>query len=462
MTIRTRGRVAARAVSLVGALAVGALALSACASGGGSIKPTGEASDDAAPVTLVVPTSQAPWNPAYAKLVDEYEKETGNTVDLRPFPNPDVKTQEVNDVQSQQHTFDVYQINEGDLVQFNQNEWIQPLTDIDPDYAPDKETFSYSNIARWDADNDIFSSDGALTSAPLLGNVDIFMYRTDIYKELGLKVPTTWDQVISNGKKIQASGLATYGGAFRTQGVAGTYGMTYEFQALLNGAGGSWFTKPGTDYTPRADNKSAVKAAQWLRDLAMLGPSATTTMGQAQVIAAMQSGDAAQTYAVAAAAPQLEDPSNSAVAGKIGYAPLPTSPDGTSSSATGLWVLGVPAGLPDDRAKAALSYIKWMTSAKAMKMFAEFGGIPTRSDAYDEVSGLSDAASATLAAVAETAANLPENPTSLRYSFSTDMLNLTEPGLQEIAAGNVSAADGMGKLQDDLSALVKKLKLPQG
>src|ERR1035437_2802197 len=99
---------------------LGALALSSCSGGGGggglgarSNGPVGS------PVTLVVPTSQAPWNPAYAKLVAAYQAETGNKVDLRAFPNPDVKTQQVNDVQSQQHTFDIYQINESDLVQFN-------------------------------------------------------------------------------------------------------------------------------------------------------------------------------------------------------------------------------------------------------------------------------------------------------------------------------------------------------
>ena len=455
----SRRRTSVRSMAAAASFLAGALVLSGCSGGGGTItpQPTEDSTEQSAPVTLVVPTSQAPWNPAYAKLVKEYEKETGNTVDLRPFPNPEVKTQQINDVQSQQHVFDVYQINESDLVQFNQNKWIQPLTDVDPNFSPDPEIFSYSNISNWNGSDAVFDADGKITSQPLLGNVDIFIYRKDIYKDLDLKVPTTWDQVISNGKKIKDARAATYGGVFRTQGVAGTYGMSYEFQALMNSAGATWFEEPGKDWTPTSNTAAAVKAGTWLRGLAELGPYATTTIGQAQVIAAMASGDAAQTYAVAAAAAGLEDPSNSAVAGMLGYAPLPVTADGKSSSATGLWVLGVPNGLPDDRAKAALSYIKWMTSKRAMTMFAESGGIPTRSDAY-EGSGIRDA----LVAVQKTATNLPDAPTSLRYAFSTDMLNITESVLQNIAAGTVSPKDGFAGIQKDLVALTKQLKLPVG
>ena len=237
--------------------------------------------------------------------------------------------------------------------------------------------------------------------------------------------------------------------------------MSYEAQALLNSAGASWFKDLGTDFTPTADTPAAIQAATWLRQLAELGPAATTTIGQAQVIAEMQSGEAAQTYAVAAAASQLEDPANSSVVGKIGYAPLPTTPSGEASSATGLWVLGVPAGLPDNRARAALDYINWMTSKEAMTLFAQNGGIPTRSDAYD-VSGLSPAATQALAAVKETAATLPEVPTSLRYTFSGDMLNITETELQGIAAGTSTPQDGMTAIQQQLTDLVASLKLPVG
>ncbi|MBT2568174.1 extracellular solute-binding protein [Arthrobacter sp. ISL-85] len=445
----------ARAAAAGLAIATATLGLAACDSGAQA--PPGAAKG----VTLVVPTSQAPWNPAYAKLVAEYQKETGNKVELRNFPNPDVKTQEVNDIQSQKHTFDVFQINEQDLPQFNVNGWVQPFNDVDPSYKPDTQIYSYSNVAKWEASKKVFDASGKITNMPLLGNVDIFVYRKDVYEKLGLNVPKTWDEIISNGKKIQEAQAAKYGGVFRTQGVAGTYAASFEFQALLNGAGGAWFKNQGTDWTPTANTSSGVQAATWLRELAQLGPSATTTMGQAQAIAELQNGDAAQSYLVAAAAAQLEDPANSSVAGKIGYAPLPPTPSGKASSATGLWSLAIPAGLPSDRAKAALNFITWMTSQKAQTMFAKEGGIPVRSDSY-EPSDIPQAQQDALKAMKQTAENLPDTPTSLRYAFSTDMLNATEPALQNIAAGSTPPKDGMDQIQSALQSIISKAGLPTG
>jgi multiple sugar transport system substrate-binding protein len=454
-------RGAKRGLVVTAVVVSGMLALSACSSSGGALATsTPNASGAAKHFTLVVPTSQAPWNPAYAKVVQEYENETGNTIDLRPFPNPNVKTEEVNDIQSGNHTFDVYQINEGaDTTQFNENKWVEPFKDVDPSYKADSQIFSYSNISNWDQAKGIYSASGVVTSAPLLGNVDVFIYRKDIYKKLGLKVPTTWAQVISNGQKIQASGDAKYGGAYRTQGTAGTDAASYEFQALMNSAGASWFKNPGTNWTPTADSAAAVKAATWYRDLAKTGPSATNTMGQAQVIAAIQSGDAAQGYAVAAAIAPLEDPTQSAVAGKLGFAALPAAGQ-YSSSATGLWVLAIPVGLPKQRAKDALSFIQWVDSQKAQTLFAQYGGIPIRSDAYNPPA-TSAGIAASLKVVQETAAKLPPTPTSLRYPFGSDMLNITETVLPNIAAGTVTPQQGMQQIQTQLQALIKKNGLPE-
>lgn len=456
MTARMRARTR-RATAAGVAIATALLGMTACTSSA----PNATSSAKASHFTITVPTSQAPWNPAYAKLIQAYEQDTGNKVVLRAFPNPDVKTQEVNDIQGKSNTFDVFQINEQDLVQFNENKWIQPFTDVDPTYKPDSQIYSYSNIGRWDASKKLFDSSGKYTNLPILGNVDIFMYRKDIYKKLGLSVPKTWDQVIANGKKIEAANVIKYAGVYRTQGVAGTYAATFEFQALLNSAGGAWFKQPGTNWTPTAASKAGVQAATWFRELAEQGPSATTTIGQAQAIAEMQSGDAAQTYLVAAGAAQLEDPNNSSVAGKIGYAPLPETPSGKSSAATGLWSLAIPSGLPKVRAQHALEFINWITSKSAQILFAKNGGIPVRSEAYAP-SVLPTSAKAPLAVVNKTAANLPSTFTSLRYSFSTAMLNITEPGLEKIAAGTVSPEDGMRAINSQLASLVAQQKLPTG
>ncbi|MFC4137606.1 MULTISPECIES: ABC transporter substrate-binding protein [unclassified Microbacterium] len=446
---------------LAAAVAVSAalLGVTACSSSNKGSLGGGGGTDESGSVTLVVPTSQAPWNPAYAKLVKAYEEETGNKVELRPFPNPDVKTQEINDIQSQKHTFDVFQVNGADLGQFNESGLLQPLTDIDPSYEMDSHIYSFGNLARWDADKKSFAESGEVVDLPFSGNLDIFVYRKDIYDKLGLEVPTTWPEVIANSEKIANAKAAKYPMVFRTQGIPGSSANTFDFQALLGAAGGSWYADPGTDWKPTADTEAGVQAATWMRKLAEYGPEAVSTMGQAQVIAELQNGDGAQSFLVAAAASQLEDPANSGQAGKFGYAPLPLAPDGSAAPGTGIWFLGVPAGLPKERAKAALEYITWMTSEKAQSMFAQNGGIPIRDDFSTD--GVDPAQKEALAAYDETAKKLPGASTSIWYPFASEMLNITEPGLESIAAGKVTPEAGMKQMQAALEEMVTKLDLPQ-
>ena len=46
--------------------------------------------------------------------------------------------------------------------------------------------------------------DGTMVGVPYDIPVFIMMYRDDVYKELGLSVPTTFDQYMSNAQVIQA------------------------------------------------------------------------------------------------------------------------------------------------------------------------------------------------------------------------------------------------------------------
>ncbi|GAA2042604.1 sugar ABC transporter substrate-binding protein [Agromyces tropicus] len=430
----------------VGGLAAAALALSGCsgAAAGGAL-----GSGD----RLVVITSQAPWNPAYDAVVAAYEEATGVDVELRPFPNPEVKTQILNDAQNGSHAFDVYQVNEVDLAQLNDAGILMPFTDADPDFELDPEIFTYDDVTNWDADARAFGPGGEVTSVPLMGNLQIMMYRTDVFDDLGLEPATTWDGVVENAQAVVDSGEARYGYVQRYQGVPGAPGVTYDFAGILYGLGGSFFVEPGVDWTPAFDSPEAIRAAEVFHELAQLGPADPKAVGQAEAIAAMQGGDAAQLDVVAAAASSMNDEASSNVAGVVGFAPLPGG-----VSATGLWNLGLPADLPEDRRELALGFIEWVTSEEGMEVFAENGGIPTRADAYD-APGLSPEASTYLDVVAESA---PTAVGPFRFTFGSDFLTATETVLPEIAAGDLGAEEGMKRLQEELTQVVADAGYPMG
>jgi multiple sugar transport system substrate-binding protein len=189
-----------------------------------------------------------------------------------------------------------------------------------------------------------------------------------------------------------------------------------------------------------------------MRNLVKYGPTATNTIGQGQVIAAMLAGDAAQAHTVFAAANQMNNPALSKVAGKIGFAVMPkgcaTCNPGIVS---GTFALSVPTGLSAEREKASLNYITWILSKKAQIKFAEYGGIPTRTDVIDE---------ANLTAVQRDYLDVYQKgmkfvTSNVRYLFSAPMLTATETRLAAIAAGSITPSAGVRALNADLAKVVK-------
>jgi multiple sugar transport system substrate-binding protein len=408
--------------------------------------------------SIVVPTNESPWLGAYQKLAAEYTKQSGVKVDLRPMPFDQLTSQMVNDLQSGNHTYDIYQPAESAVNTFYNNKWVTPLADIDPDWKPDKAEINYDNITRWDAKKKINDPSGKLMCQPLNGNIELLMYRQDLLDKLGLKVPKTWDDVVSNGKKAQAEGASKYGFIVRAQGVGtGAASITYEFLPLLASYGGKWVKDEGTDWTPTANSPQAIAAAQELRDLTKLGPADTNTLGQAQIISTMQAGDALQAQLVAAAGAQLESKSDSNVAGKIGYAPMPAGPEGRATP-SGVFGMCVAGGISKPRAAAAAKFIEWVQSKKAQLVFAENGGIPTRTD----VSNSADIPQATREYLKAVNASADYIVSHVRYTFATEMLPITEKYLAQIAAGTISASDGMNAIQDELTQVIKKAGYPMG
>lgn len=137
--------------------------------------------------------------------------------------------------------------------------------------------------------------------------------------------------MLANSQAVVESGATRYGYVTRTQGVPGAPAVTYDFAGILFGSGGSFFCDPGSDWTPALDTPEALAAATVFRDLAATGPEDPKAVGQAEAIAAMQAGDAAQLGVVAAAAGSMNEEANSNVVGQVGYAVLPGGASATGT-----------------------------------------------------------------------------------------------------------------------------------
>jgi multiple sugar transport system substrate-binding protein len=190
---------------------------------------------------------------------------------------------------------------------------------------------------------------------------------------------------------------------------------------------------------------------QFMR-LLSLGPPQPQTVGQAEVIATMQGGQAVQCHTVAAAASELEDPNKSRVAGKVAYLEMPAGSTGRPAPTSGVWSLAIPKGLPPERARAALDFITWFLGPDAQLTFTKAGGIPTRSDTYDSPE-VPEQAKKYLPAIKQSLGDVRGH---IRYPFSAEMLPVAERSLAAIASGGTPVKEGLDDLATQLGDIARK------
>ena len=360
------------------------LARAACAAAFGvllSLAGGGAYAQKVAPITIVI--NQSPWFGGFSKAVEAYEKETGNKValDVNPFAGSAEKQR--NSVRSSQGQFDILVMNSTWLAEFYHGGFLTSLGDIDPSFKLDPQVLSYDDTAYWDAKTKTNSAKtGALYGVPLNGNIQLLFYRADLYAQAGLKVPETWEQLLANAQKLH-NPPNIYGMVFR--GARSASDISYDWMPYLHSHNGAIFKdEKGGDFTVTINSPEGRKALDTYVDLTKkVGPPNPGSYGQAQVIQALVTGKAAHGTPVIAAWSQMDDPTKSAVVGKINVAVLPHGPGGKPSPTLGHFIGAIPKNIPRDRQVAALTFLKWFQGAPAQRIVAGAGAPPIRKDVLE-------------------------------------------------------------------------------
>jgi multiple sugar transport system substrate-binding protein len=216
---------------------------------------------------------------------------------------------------------------------------------------------------------------GQTYAVPLFTDNAFLFYRKDLLAKAHLPVPTTWEQVQSEGKTLQNDGLVKYG--FAAQ-FASYEGLTCDWTEFAADAGAQSVSADGSKST--INSAAALKALTYMRGLITSGvaPQAITTFEEQQSESLFTAGQVAflrnWTYAYA----DSNTGSTSQVVGKVGVTNLPTfaGQTGPGYSVTGGWNLYIN---PHSKNIAAdVKFLKWMTSPAAQEIIAEKGGeLPT-------------------------------------------------------------------------------------
>lgn len=401
--------------------------------------------------SISIAINEAPWLPGFEALTQEYTEQTGVRVDLRVFPFGQLNERSRSAVTANQSEFDIITMTELGTTFFYAGDLIMPFEELEPNFELDPNILHYNYLTHWDEEVNFGTESGTVRALPINGNIQLFFYRADLYENAGLPAPETWNDVMEAARQIGNPETGFFGYANRGQRGAGS--ISFDFYPFLTGMGGDIFADPPNDWAVILDSPEALAALELYLELAReYSPPNVASIGQAEQIALLASGQLLQTIVVAGAFADMDDLERSIVPDQVQYAVVPRPENGTHATNTGVLMQGIPRNLPEDRQRAALAFLTWVTGYDAQMSFARGGGVPVRSDVYE--SELADEPEFRyFQAMAESTpyiVNRDRIPEALQYE------DVLERRLNEALIGQTAPADALRLAAQEIYELMRE------
>ncbi|MBO9309451.1 MAG: extracellular solute-binding protein, partial [Chloroflexi bacterium] len=232
---------------------------------------------------------------------------------------------------------------------------------------------------------------GRLIGLPFDASIFIYMYRRDIYEQLGLKPATTMAEFLEN---VRATDMTRNADGSEVRGYigqwkSGHYALQCDWTAWLWSHGGS---HTGRDGTVVIDDEFAVAGANYMLELGKHTPAGITTWDWGGQGDAMAQGLGANVISWAEFFPSLDAPDRSKTVGLWETADLPKEvalrPPSECSFGE-VPAIGHQGGscialLKRTLVKeAAWIFLQWATSKPTQVAVAEAGNVPVRLSAFN-------------------------------------------------------------------------------
>ncbi|WEX08674.1 extracellular solute-binding protein [Chelativorans sp. AA-79] len=335
------------------------------------------------PITILINSS--PWYAGFEAVVGLYEEQTGNQVELDVTPFGGMLEKARNAVRGAQSPQDILNIDAAWTIEFYEGGFLKPLAEIEPSFELPENVYTCGDSYYWNEEKRWRTSEGGvLLAVPPNCNTHVLVYRKDLFDQAALSEPKTYEDVLQACETLQDE-PRLYG--FVTRGERGN-GIRFDWMPFMLGYDASIVADPENgDYTVTINSPEAKQALdKFIEIMTTCGPDNIAAIGQADMIQLMAAGKVAMAQSVIAAWSNFQDPTKSAVAGKVAAAVNP-APEGKDPGVVmGNWHFAVPNNIPEARQKAALAFMKWFLTKEAQTAYAEAGGIPVRSDVLTELS----------------------------------------------------------------------------
>ena len=192
----------------------------------------------------------------YRIFMDEVKSCAGPDADFNVTHSVDHNKLQVAALSANPAEFSAKLVTNGSITPLMNDGLIRPLDDLVAKYG--------SNLN----DNQKITIDGKIYAVAFMANAQHLWYRESILNDLGIAVPSTYEEVIAAAEKIKAAGVMEnpYAGAFKSG-----WNLGQEFVNMYLGHGGEFF-KSGSAQ-PNVNNEKGVAALNVIKKLTELSLS---------------------------------------------------------------------------------------------------------------------------------------------------------------------------------------------
>lgn len=381
---------------------------------------------------------------AQAKRLPQFEAETGIKVKFTDIPFGSVREKLTAEMVAGSPDFDLATV---------MDVWIPPL--IGNYFGPvgadlkkrgvDLTRYPKAFLATSQYKGDVYG-------LPTRCHIQLMFYRKDIFGELGIGVPETWEDVVAAGLKVQEktklAGISIPYGRLAGQNLM----IWYNF---LWGAGSDVFDEK---MQPMFNNAAGLKATQDYVDILLkykLCPTGAASFNEADATTSMVQGNSAMNpcwwhiynrFAMKDSAVGLD---------KLGFAPLPTYAGSKPTTYTNTWIYGV--NKHSKVRDASLEFLTWVSEPAIERSIlvdpAENDVVATQySNLRDpEVNtrfrGMHNFAAEALENTTKSIPNIPE---------FLPCVDAMEVAMNNIATGQAKVADAMNAAAAQVSRIMKR------
>ena len=381
-------------------------------------------------------------------LVPEFTKETGIEVNLEVVNYAEMHTKLVPQLVAPKGSYSAIVVDFYWVGEFVKAGWMQPLDDR---IKADNVDTSVYIPALMDLVGQV---DGTTYMLPFYNYAMGLTYRTDMLADaknqadfkakygMDLKVPATWDEYLKQVEFFTRDGMhGVVNQGLRPDPIA------MEWSNYLFANGGEYHD---ANWNPTINNEAGVKAIEQYKTMIdKYGPVGSASFSFDEAFNVMAQGKAYSYITYNFFRTAYDDPSKSAVVGKVEIMPVPGPTADKGGSLNGAWGWAIPKSSPNP--DAAWTFLKWVESKEIAKKRALAGGSPTRVDVFDDPElnakyGYFPA----LKQMLLTSHNFPV------FTYTPQLVEVLGRELSLAVAGEKSATDALAAIEAEMTELAKK------